>query len=342
MVSQYKYLGVMFTSKIHATWVVAQSTLAAQARKALFMLRKCQLKTGALSCDVALKLFRSYIEPICLYASEVWGHSPFDACERVQLSFGKQLLLLPSNTCNLAVYGEIGLMPLKFECYKRCIAYWLKLLDMPNYRFPKACYLMLKRMSESGIQHTWAEKVKFILTEYGFSDTWNAQKVDNKSDFLNMLVNAMHAKYNDLWTREIRNTSKLRTYVMIKSNIGMESYLNMVNDRFLRSSIAKLRCSAHKLNIEFMRSNHTLEERLCPYCEELGSICVEDEYHFVMICPLYHNIRIQYANDCILDQTYAHFLDVLRVEGDSAKNIALLVHKSFKKRKEFIEGKNNI
>jgi hypothetical protein len=32
------------------------------------------------------------------------------------------------------------------------------------------------------------------------------------------------------------------------------------------------------------------EFRDCPYCDG----CVEDEYHFMLLCPLYSNIRCKY------------------------------------------------
>ena len=110
VVAQYKYLGMMFTSKIHASWSVAQSVLAAQAKKALFVLKKCQYKTGTLSFNVAVKLFNASIVPICLYGSEVWGYDESEKCEGVLLEFVKQ---------------------------KICVRYWLRLLSMPRTRYPK-------------------------------------------------------------------------------------------------------------------------------------------------------------------------------------------------------------
>ena len=70
-------------------------------------------------------------------------------------------MLLPKNTCNTVIYGETGMVPLQIKCTVRCVKYWLRLLDIPTSRYPKACYLMLKRMGENGLD-TWNNKVKEI------------------------------------------------------------------------------------------------------------------------------------------------------------------------------------
>jgi hypothetical protein len=58
-----------------------------------------------------------------------------------------------------------------------------------------------------------------------------------------------------------------------------------------RSFLAKIRISAHSLNIETGRYNSTpCEQRLCTFCLSL----VEDEKHFILHCPKYQNIRNSY------------------------------------------------
>ena len=60
----------------------------------------------------------------------------------------------------------------------------------------------------------------------------------------------------------------------------------------LKISLSRFRCSAHNLMVETGRHNNIpYEHRLCPIC---NTQIVEDEYHFVMICPLYSDLRKQY------------------------------------------------
>ena len=58
--------------------------------------------------------------------------------------------------------GDCGQYPLMLTYYKKCVCYWLKLLEMPGSRLAKQCYLQSKKLFEAGID-TWAGKVKYLL-----------------------------------------------------------------------------------------------------------------------------------------------------------------------------------
>ena len=62
-------------------------------------------------------------------------------------------------------------------------------------------------------------------------------------------------------------------------------------------ALSKLRCSVHKLKVETSRHEGiAYEHRLCILCENNQ---VEDEFHFLMICPVYENLRM---STCQLSQ----------------------------------------
>ena len=70
-----------------------------------------------------------------------------------------------------------------------------------------------------------------------------------------------------------------------------EHYLANVNNFDQRENITKLRISVHQLNIE--RGRYTglpPELRLCSQCHLKE---VEDELHFLLVCPKYNNERLQ-------------------------------------------------
>jgi hypothetical protein len=54
-----------------------------------------------------------------------------------------------------------------------------------------------------------------------------------------------------------------------------------------RKTISKISSSSHKLQIE--RGRYT--DRTCPVCQ---SSRVEDEYHYIRVCPLYSEVRLKY------------------------------------------------
>ena len=91
------------------------------------------------------------------------------------------------------------------------------------------------------------------------------------------------------WFTDIENLSKLHCYRSFKTCFEFENYLNCVINDKQRIELTRLRCSSHQLLIEERRfSSIPRENRICKLCN-LNEI--EDEFHFVLICPLYHQIR---------------------------------------------------
>ena len=70
--------------------------------------------------------------------------------------------------------------------------------------------------------------------------------------------------------------------VLFKTTFGMETYLDMINDKSTRKHICSFRISVHRLHIErgrYTRPRTSVEERLCSVCKE-----IEDEFHFMFEC----------------------------------------------------------
>ena len=81
---------------------------------------------------------------------------------------------------------------------------------------------------------------------------------------------------------------KLRTYALIKTQIGLEKYLVEVRNVRKRIQITKLRLSDHNLMIEKGRYKKLKSNfRFCPFCKNK----VETEMHFLLDCPIYKYLR---------------------------------------------------
>jgi hypothetical protein len=95
------------------------------------------------------------------------------------------------------------------------------------------------------------------------------------------------------WMQEINKTPKLRTYGILKSKLCFETYL-LTSNHIGRKLMFTLRCGTNKLEIETGRwANLEEEKRLCRQCDLK---LVENEQHFMVICPLYHDERKQLYN----------------------------------------------
>jgi hypothetical protein len=79
--------------------------------------------------------------------------------------------------------------------------------------------------------------------------------------------------------------NKLRTYRTVKRQYECENYIRMKLPPHFVASIAKLRISAHDLEIErgrYFTPSIPANMRFCKFCKDI----VENEIHFVTECPL--------------------------------------------------------
>ena len=53
----------------------------------------------------------------------------------LQISFCKYILGVGKAACNEAVLGEVGRLPMFVQYHKKCIKYWLKLIEMSTTRY---------------------------------------------------------------------------------------------------------------------------------------------------------------------------------------------------------------
>ena len=123
----YKYLGIVLSDNFSLKPAI--STLAKQAQKAMFSLfkkiRHLQFPKPSLLCH----LFNSLILPIANYGCEVWGHVKAEDLEVVHRKFCKFALRVPNTATNLAVYGELGRVPLEIKRRYAIIKYWLRIVS---------------------------------------------------------------------------------------------------------------------------------------------------------------------------------------------------------------------
>ena len=87
------------------------------------------------------------------------------------------------------------------------------------------------------------------------------------------------------WHHDITASHKLNYYANFKYTLEPERYLHILQVRKHIIAFAKLRCASHNLAIE--RGRHE-RERLCTFCDDN---VLEDEFHAVMICEKYKEIR---------------------------------------------------
>ena len=118
---------------------------------------------------------------------------------------------------------------------------------------------------------------------------------------INIIRKKLKERYTKIWREKInlvkqnpatnRNENKLRTYCKFKFIFQQEKYLDNIKELSNRSTLARFRISAHKLEIE--RGRYTIpktavENRICKQC---NCEAVEDEEHLLIKCNKYSFAR---------------------------------------------------
>ena len=113
-----------------------------QAVKAIAKILKYQNNSRHFSPRDIFKLPDSVVKPILCYGSELWGYNYCNKIEKVLSKFCKQYCGLSYNMADALTLGECGRVPIAITYMIPCLKYWICLLHMERYRYPKQCYEM--------------------------------------------------------------------------------------------------------------------------------------------------------------------------------------------------------
>jgi len=285
VVSEYRYLGVALSTKLSTYSIIYN--LAGRAKAAVYRVMRSLRKLVHVTPEVVFKIFDCQIQPMLLYGSEVWGMDDCQAIETVHLAMLKQFLNVSSRAPNIMVYGDTGRFPLYINATLRSIKYWLKVLKMEEHRFPFKAYQMLKGIKKG---HTWASKIRDVLTEHGFENVWNEQGASNEIDFLKSLRQQLINSFNSKWKDDLRRSNRCSLYGSMKSFPQVEMYLYSLDKKVFRDVWIRFRMGLSDMYMHRYRYRPEVNTTLCPSCRESD----EDERHLLLCCPAFESLRVKY------------------------------------------------
>jgi hypothetical protein len=300
VVNEYNYLGFVFTTKISMKRGV--DALAVKGRRACMGCIKCLCRLNEVSKSCFFKIFDTQVQPVLLYASELWGLHRLDNIEKVHTLACKRFLNVHLRVPNKFVYGELGRYPLYINSAVRCIRYWLKLLKMDMSRLPKQAYAMLKSLDDRG-KTCWVTYVKNTLFSLGFGYVWLQQGVGCERTFVIMFKERMVDIYVQEWYSSVFRKYVFQNYRLFKNVFECERYYDFVEEKRFRDCLVKLRLGVLPLCASHFRRTFANEGKFeCKLCNVF-----ENEDHFIFDCPLYTKTREKYINT-----RYATYVNILR------------------------------
>ena len=231
------------------------------------------------------KLFDTLISPILLYCNEIWGvdvnNSDSSIVEKFHMKFIKEILGVHCKAMNVACRSELGRLPLQSKIMFSCIKFL-------NHSENTLAFKIFKATENN---NPWTKKVYSIIHKLGFSYI-----IYGKCSFTSLLA-CIKQRIKDIFIQDqsshILNSNKLIFYQNIyKNNYIRSKYVDILYRKTDRSTLCKIRLSAHNLEIEKGRQlSIPTNERLCKICNS-GNI--EDEQHFLFSCHKYSFVRDQY------------------------------------------------
>ena len=278
-----------------------------------------------------------------LYCSDFWGilkmpkNNPF---ENLHMKFYKQLLGVQKQTTNIGVLLELGLVPLKMYAIKNAIKNWVRIacdvrandLVVKSYNFG---------LSE---KLKWPEYIETNLSQIGMMESFLNKRNISHVEVFQRLSDIFH---QESFAEINKESSKLRTYSLIKTKIGLESYLTdniklNTQDTIL---LTKFRISNHDLMIE--KGRHMKidkSQRFCPFCPK----SIETEMHFLLHCKTVSHLRSELFTDirpkiCANFNTFSDqdkFIYLLKKQK-IVKNVACFLRKSLQLRTFLRENYKN-
>ena len=285
---QYKYLGFLVTPSGEIN-----SGLKDLKDRALRAFSKLKNKMGITfrnQPSITIKIFRSIVEPILLYASDWWGvmkHPTSNPIETLFMSFCKQLLGVQKQTTNNGVLLELGCVPLMILAQKKAVKNWLRIASGGN------CNPLVIESYQIALSHnlSWPKNIETLISEIGLRQSF----LDIDSDIHEQVYQRKKDIFHQKTFVDIKkDDSKLRAYGKIKIEPGFEKYLDDIKCVKVRTAITKLRLSNHALMIEKGRHlNIDKNLRFCPFCPGI----IEDEQHFITRCPQYRHLRTELLKD---------------------------------------------
>ena len=287
-------------------------------------------------------------------------------CEKINQKCARISLSVNRKTSRLAVLGELGRYPLYIKALSQCINYKMSLLGPNNQSSLISDVIKEMKLFSSRGSDCWLTRVNKIQQLLNIPDRPMFKRVQGKK-----VTNLVKSKFDKHWLDTLNSTgsnnsnltgqsdhSKLRTYRTFKSSFTREPYVDLIRNRNQKSFIARLRTGSHHLNIErgrWTRPVTPVEQRICAYCKPTNNPtprspcsgppptpCVDNEYHFLMSCPRFDEVRttafediaLNLSNFCGLSQKQKFSTLLCPTQAVTAKIVNRLIREMFQLREK--------
>ncbi len=283
IVANYKYLGIFMDEFL--TFKNATEILSAAAGRALGGMINKYRHLKEMSYKTYTKLYENLVCSVMDYSCAIWGTKNYDCMEYVHRRAIRFFTGVHRLSPIPGYVGDMGWISNRIRWKLETIRLWNRLVNINNNRLVKKTFLYDMNEHLSSNKSNFSAQVKQICCEVNLKDCFtNKTKID-----LSLVRNVLSEKFAQEWQNSSVNMSKLDIYRAIKSDFGVEKYLELNISKYEKSLLSQLRYGILPLRVETGRFvNESRQNRICKLCD-LNQ--VEDQLHFVFHCPLYFDNR---------------------------------------------------
>ena len=282
VVPKYKYLGIYLDQ--HLSFDDCTTVLSDAAGRALGGVINKFKEMKDMGFETFEKMYETAVTTVNDYAAEIWGYKHFSHCNNVQNRAMRYYLGVHRFAPIASLQGDFGWLRPRLRRYKIMLNYWNRLIKMNDSRLTKYMYEYDYQLCKNN----WCSELKDIFTQLDMNTFYEHKLVCD----ITLVKRKLFAWMKADWQNDVQNKPKLRTYRLFKADIDIESYIKYHMSKRKRSLLAQFRFGILPLRIETGRYTNTpVDERICILCKTINNACTEDEYHFLMECPLYADCR---------------------------------------------------
>ena len=138
---------------------------------------------------------------------------------------------------------------------------------------------MLCTLDENG-KKNWVTAVRQTLFRLGYGFVWLNQGVATEQHFIAQLKQRFIDVYSQEWLANLRGSMRFDSYVLFKTTVKYETYLDFVRMKCFRDATIHFRLGITELKTDKNRYISHVTDNNCPFCK----VVEEYEYHFLFHC----------------------------------------------------------
>ena len=204
---------------------------------------------------------------------------------------------------------------------------------MDNSRLPYQAYKMLCILDEN-CKKNWVTAVRQTLFRLGYGFVWLNQGVATEQHFIAQLKQRFIDVYSQEWLANLRGSTRFDMYILFKTSIKYETYLDFVRVKCFRNALIRFRLGITELKTHKNRYISHVAGNNCPFCK----VVEENEYHFLFHCEKYEAVRPEKFKNIKRHEENWKFSEIMLCEEPaSTKQLAWFVFKAFEIRTKLLE-----